>query len=156
MADAAVTRFSYIVKRLEAAVRAHLDVVCRAHDVTTSQYVALSVLRVHPKMSSAQLAARSFVSPQSANQLVAALERAGLIERAASARNRRVLEISLTDKGAEMLASCDAAVDEIEERMLDGLSDGTVQSSRQALQRCIKNLSPVAAPAAPAVAEPGR
>lgn len=149
MAEAPATRFSYIVKRLESAVRAQLDTVCRERDLTTTQYVALSVLRVHPKMSSAQLAARSFVSPQSANQLVAALERAGLIERAASATNRRVLEITLTSRGTEVLASCDAAVDEIEARMLAGLDASSVRESRAAMLRCIGNLTPSPSPAAP-------
>ncbi|HVC24508.1 MAG TPA: MarR family transcriptional regulator [Acidimicrobiales bacterium] len=141
MTDAPVTRFSYVVKRLEAAVRAHLDVICREHDVTTMQYVALSVLRVHPGMSSAQLASRSFVSPQSANQMVAALERAGLIEREPRERNRRVLEISLTDKGIAMLDACEVAVDEFEERMLRGLGEPAMRSCRQTMNACIRNLS---------------
>ncbi|MDA8290688.1 MAG: MarR family transcriptional regulator [Actinomycetota bacterium] len=140
MADAPATRFSYVVKRLEAAVRAELDSVCRERDLTTTQYVALSVLRGHPGMSSAQLAARSFVSPQSANQLVGALERSGLIVRTASASNRRILEIALTERGAAALASCDAAVDEVEDRMLGGLSAESVEEGRATMLRCIANL----------------
>jgi DNA-binding MarR family transcriptional regulator len=141
MSDAPPTRISYIVKRLEAAVRARLDLICREHGITTMQYVALSVVRVHAGISSAQLAARSFVSPQSANQMVATLERACLIERVADERNRRILHIDLTDKGLAMLASCDAAVDDLEDLMLGGLDAPDLQRLRRTMNTCIHNLT---------------
>ena len=105
MVDATTPRISYVVKRLESALRAQLDLICRDKGITTMQYVALSVLHVHPGMSSAQLAARSFVSPQSANQMVTTLERTGYLVRAPYEQNRRILQISLTEKGLELLAA---------------------------------------------------
>ena len=137
---APATRISYTVKRLEVAVRARLDAICRESGVTTMQYVALSVLHVHPGMSSAQLAARSFVSAQSANQMVALLEKAGFINRSPSDQNRRVLRITLTEVGLAALRSCDAAVDELEKVMLSGLEPVEVRSLQAAMNRCVKNL----------------
>jgi DNA-binding MarR family transcriptional regulator len=130
------------VKRLESALRAQLDLICRDKGITTMQYVALSVLHVHPGMSSAQLAARSFVSPQSANQMVTTLERTGYLVRAPYEQNRRILQISLTEKGLELLAACDGAVDDLESTMLEGVDDGAQKVLRQAVNTCIRNLSP--------------
>jgi DNA-binding MarR family transcriptional regulator len=149
MAAAPVTRISYTVKRLEVAVRARLDAICRDNGVTTMQYVALSVLHLHPGMSSAQLAVRSFVSAQSANQMVAVLEQAGFIDRCPSDHNRRVLRITLSEMGLAVLRSCDAAVDELEKVMLHGLEPAEVRSLRAIMNRCVKNLGPSQTSASP-------
>jgi DNA-binding MarR family transcriptional regulator len=143
MPDINATRISYTVKWLEAALRSHLDSICRPHGITTMQYVVLSVLNVHPGMSSAQLAVRSFVSPQSSHQMIVGLESAGLIERRPDPLNRRVLKISLTDDGRKVLSSCDRDVDELERRMLQSLDENEALAVRSALNRCILSLSPV-------------
>lgn len=141
MADVPASRFTYDVKRLESAVRRRLDAICRDVGVSTAQYTALSVLRSRPGMSSAQLAERSFIRPQSANQTVAELERLGFIERAADELNHRVLRTSLTDQGRSILDACDRAVDALEEVMFDGVSDGEAAELRKIMNRCIRNLS---------------
>jgi DNA-binding MarR family transcriptional regulator len=141
MTDVPTSRISYTVKRLESAVRAHLDVICRQYGVTTTQYTVLSVLRVNPGLSSAQLAVRSFVSPQSANQMVAALESAGLIKRAPDEVNRRILRARLTSNGQRILETCDSAVHNLETLMFSGLSDSDLLRLRHALDQCIQNLS---------------
>jgi len=66
-------RVSYLVKELERALRTRIDEVLQPLALTAVQYTALSVLSLHAGMSSAQLARRSFVSPQAANEMVGAL-----------------------------------------------------------------------------------
>src|SRR5207244_1788274 len=100
-------RATYLIKQLEWAVRANLDEIMRTFNITTLQYTALSVLSRHPGMSAAQLARRSFVSSQAANEMVSALERKGLVERGVDETNRRALKVFLTDAGADVLARCD-------------------------------------------------
>ena len=107
MAEVPAPRVTYTAKRLESAVRRRLDVLCRANGVSTAQYTALSVLRSRPGMSSAQLANRSFITPQSANQTIAKLEGLGCIERTTDESNHRVLRTSLTDRGRAYLEACD-------------------------------------------------
>ena len=51
-------RVTYLAKRLESAVRRDLDAAMQAQGLTTPQYAALSILRRHPGLSSAQLARR--------------------------------------------------------------------------------------------------
>ena len=134
-------RVVYVVKQLELAVRARLDQICREYGVTTAQYTALSVVRVRPGISSAQLAVRSFITPQSAHQTVSELERAGLIDRLPDEVNRRILRIHLTAKGLLLLESCDGAVDELERQMFEGMHDNERSQLQSLLSRCIRNLS---------------
>lgn len=138
--ERSAVRLGYLVKQLETLIRSHLDDICPRYGLSTMQYVALSVLALHPEMSSAQLAARSFVSAQSAHQMVTALERAGLIVRTPDVSNRRILRITLTDAGAECLASCDRAVRALEDTMLAGVGAAEATQLGASLGSCIANL----------------
>src|SRR5690242_20099057 len=74
-------RVGYLVYRLERRLRSRLDTAVRAHGLTTTEYVTLSVLRTHDGMSSAQLARWAFVSPQAMNVVITALQRRRLVRR---------------------------------------------------------------------------
>ena len=132
---------TYLVKRLELAVRSEIDATVGQYGVTVLQYTALSVLARHPGLSSAQLARRSFVSMQAGSEMVGVLERKGLISRSPHESNRRVLRISLTSAGEELLHACQPAIDDLERRMLKQLSDERLQSLRDDLAVCIEELS---------------
>jgi DNA-binding MarR family transcriptional regulator len=83
-------RLTYLVKRLEMAERARMEEVLRPLEVTLHQYTALSILERREGLSSAQLARRHVVTPQAMHQLIATMERDGLIERRPDEANRRI------------------------------------------------------------------
>lgn len=130
-------RATYLIKQLEWAVRAHLDEIMRSFNITTLQYTALSVLARHPGMSAAQLARRSFVSSQAANEMVSALERKGLVERGVDETNRRALKVFLTDEGADVLGQCDGHVDRLEAQMFAHVSGPKETQFRAVLRSCL-------------------
>jgi DNA-binding MarR family transcriptional regulator len=134
-------RATYLLKQLEWAVRAHLDEIMRSFNLTTLQYTALSVLSHHPGMSAAQLARRSFVSSQAANEMVSALERKGLVERGVDETNRRALKVFLTDTGADVLARCDAHVDQLETQMFAGVTSAKESQFRSVLRSCLEAIN---------------
>jgi DNA-binding MarR family transcriptional regulator len=113
-----VPRVSYVVARLDRALRREIDKRVSPHGLTASQYTALSVLATRTGLSGAQLARRAYVRPQSMSELIAALERQGLIERSPDPAHKRILRATLTRKGRRVLAACDAAIDEMEAAML--------------------------------------
>jgi DNA-binding MarR family transcriptional regulator len=127
---------SYLVKQVESALRARLDTALRPHNVTTMQYTALTVLQHRGDLSSAQLARRCFVRPQTMHEMVVALERLGLIERHPSADRRHVLLARLTPVGLEKLAECRPDVDLIERDMVKDLTDEDLNMLRALLERC--------------------
>lgn len=133
-------RLSYLVKQLELAVRAEMDVHARDHDLTTLQYTALTVLQRHPEMSGADLSRRSFVSAQAGNEIVAHLERKGLIERTPDSRNRRILRMRLTMEGERVVEACDSWMNDLEKAMLAGLAQRDVNTLRRLLGTCVGNM----------------
>lgn len=131
-------RISYVIARLERAVRAAINERVRPFGLTTQQYTTLSILGRRGGLSNAQLARRANMTPQSMSELIEALESKGLLVRKAHPNHRRVFPASLTPKGCKVLTACDAAVDEMEDEMLAELSHadrGRLRSSLIAAAR---------------------
>jgi DNA-binding MarR family transcriptional regulator len=133
-------RISYVVGRLDRALRREIGRLVAPHGLTVPQYTALSILRDRAGLSNAQLARRSYVTPQSMNEVIAALERDGLVARSPAANHGRVLEMTLTDAGHEVLARCEQAVDEMESRMLADLDEEGRAQLLTALKDCVHHL----------------
>lgn len=91
-------------------------------------------------LSNAQLARRTYVSPQAMNQLLEQLETAGLIIRLKHETNARIRPTALTERGREVLLQCDAAVDQLEEEMLNGVSRDERDALTQHLITCVRQL----------------
>jgi DNA-binding MarR family transcriptional regulator len=124
--DAAATRteprISYVVARLERAVRAAIAERVAPYGLTTLQYTTLSVLHRHGEpLSNAQLARRAYMTPQSMSEVIDALERNGLIKRNPHPNHRRKLPAMLTAEGRRVLAACEVAAQELEDVMLADL-----------------------------------
>ena len=133
-------RITYLVKRLESAVRRDLDAVLHEQGLTTPQYAALSILGRSPGLSSAQLARRAFVSAQSMHVMVAAFVRSGFVRRQPDSENQRILRNYLTSQGEEKLARGQEVADRLEQRMVEGLTEEQVRCLRDAMDVCVRNL----------------
>lgn len=133
-------RISYVVARLERAVRQGINELVKPYGLTTLQYTTLSVLGGRGELSNAQLARRAYMTPQSMSEVIEALEQKGLIERSPSPNHRRVMHAALTAKGRTVLRECDAVVDEFEARMLAGLTARQTKSLRCGLIEAVHSL----------------
>lgn len=111
-------RFSYAVATLERSIRRSLGAVLRPFELTVAEYTALSLIRRRDGYSNAQLARRSFVSPQAMHEMISSLEKRALLERAPSESHRSMRHTHLTKRGRDLLDRCNVAVDEMEETML--------------------------------------
>jgi DNA-binding MarR family transcriptional regulator len=130
-------RISYVVARLERAVRRALAERLRPTGLTVPQYTTLSVLRSRSGLSNAQLARRSYITPQTMSEVIVALEEKGLVERTPDPSHKRILRITVTRKGRGLMERCDAAVNEMEEQMLAELSEQDSAELLRALRSCV-------------------
>ncbi len=133
-------RLSYIVARLERAMRRAIHERVQPYDLTTLQYTTLSVLGRRGALSNAQLARRSYMSPQAMSEVIEALENRGLIERSRHPHHLRVYPVGLTAKGREVLAACEAAVDELEAEIFGGLDEAGRQCLRDGLVSAVRHM----------------
>lgn len=135
----------YLVKRLELVIRALMDDALRPLGVTTLQYTAMTVLDSRGPLSSAQLARRSFLRPQTMHEMVLNLEKRGVIAREPHEGNKRILLAQLTDEGRELLARCNPLVLEIERELLADLPADARGAFRDQLQHGIVALGTLSA-----------
>lgn len=133
-------RVSYVIGRLDRALRRHLDEGIGRHGLTTLQYTTLSVLRARSGLSNAQLARRSFMTPQAMSEVLARLEQKGLIRREPDPSHGRVRRVELTGAGHDALDACDRVVDGIEETMLGQLGARDRVQLGAALRSCVRML----------------
>lgn len=133
-------RLSYLIGQLDRVISRRLSEALARQGLTLSQYTALSVLRARGRSSNAQVAERSFITPQSANEVLKAMEAQGWVAREADPMNRRIVLLSLTDEGEELLVACDAAASHVEGAMLDGLGERAGTDLQALLHACVRNL----------------
>ncbi len=131
-------RTSYLVKRLDTAVREFLEEALVLRGVTLAQYTILSMVSDVDGMSSADVARRSSVTKQATNEIINALERKKLISRAADGENRRILRIKLTRAGRAVLRGCDLAVDRSERRFYEKISATRLLALRRTIEILIE------------------
>ena len=115
-------RATYAIARLHRAMRHELDEAVRPFGVSTPQYATLVELHRQASQTNAQLARRTFMTPQSMSEVIKVLETKGLVTRAADETHARLIRISLTDDGLRVLGECEQAVDVVEEQMLRELT----------------------------------
>jgi len=132
---------AYLIGRLDHMLSRRIRDSIAPMGITAAQYTALSVFRKHGQLSNAQLAERSMVSPQSANEMVKTMEQRGWIARKSPSNHGRIIQIGLTPEGLALLKKCDAAVVEVESAMLAEIG-GTEQGALYAqLKTMVRGLS---------------
>ena len=110
---------TYLIGRLDRIVRRALDERLREFGLTALGYTALTVLEARPGLSNAQLARRSFMTPQGMNQVIDALVDKGPVRRVPSTHNRRIRCIELTERGVWVVDQCSERVNQYEQSLLD-------------------------------------
>ncbi len=112
-----------------------IDPALKQHGLTSLQYTVLSVIKRYSGLSSAELSRHFFVTPQTMGPILTQLDKRGLILREANAENRRLLAITLTEKGNHLLETCNHVIAEIEQEIFGELDKETLQHFRETLQR---------------------
>lgn len=139
-AGEALPRVSYVIGRLDRALRRELDHRLADLGLSWPEYTAMSILYRTSGLSNAQLARRSYVAPQTMLEVIARLEEAGYIERRPSPSHRRILETRLTERGLVELEACDRAVDEMEQEMLAEVPESARALLLAQLVGCVRAL----------------
>jgi DNA-binding MarR family transcriptional regulator len=134
-------RVSYLVGRFDRLLRRRLGSALAGHGISLPEYTALSVLSARSGLSNAQLARRSLITPQAANEVLTRLEERKLVRRGADPKHGRVRPAALTAAGRRLLAQADGAVDTVEREMLAGIGGAERRALRDALALAVRNLS---------------
>lgn len=134
------TSLGYLLKEASTALRVAMEEVLRPLGMTVTHYSCLELLAQRPGMSNSELARGAFVTRQSMNVLLQALERDGYVTRPAEAAVGKVLPAQLTPRGRQSLEEASAAVRAVEVRMLAGMTETEQESAFRTLRSMIHSL----------------
>jgi DNA-binding MarR family transcriptional regulator len=134
------TSLGYLLKEASSALRAAMEAVLRPLGMTVTQYSCLELLAQRPGLSNSQLARGAFVTRQSMNVLLQALERDGYVTRLAEAPVGKVLPTRLTARGRRLLDKATVAVRSVEARMLSGMTEDERSMAFKLLRSMVHSL----------------
>lgn len=130
----------YALKEAASALHTAMDSVLRPLGMTVTHYSCLELLAQRPGLSNSELARGAFVTRQSMNVLLQALERDGYVERPAQPPVGKALPARLTERGRQRQEEASAAVRTVEDKMLSGLTDAERSDAFRLLQSMIGSL----------------
>ncbi|WP_291712750.1 MarR family transcriptional regulator, partial [Bradyrhizobium sp.] len=119
--DAVYTKPGYLFRRMQQIAVAIFMEECREFDLTPVQYAALVAIQTHPGIDATRLSAVIAFDRSTLGSVIERLQAKGLIERAASAEDRRVKLLTITKAGAALLRDIVPAVERAQARMLQPL-----------------------------------
>ncbi|MZE79279.1 MarR family winged helix-turn-helix transcriptional regulator [Streptomyces xinghaiensis] len=134
------TSLGYLLKEASSALRTAMEEVLRPLGMSVTHYSCLELLAQRPGLSNSELARGAFVTRQTMNVLLQALERDGYVTRPAEAPVGKALPTRLTPRGRRSLEKASAAVRSVEARMLAGLTEAEQSDALRILRRMIHSL----------------
>jgi DNA-binding MarR family transcriptional regulator len=111
-------------------------------ELTLHQYNVLRILRgSHPTgLPSGEIANRMIARDPDITRLVDRLERRDLVTRVRSHQDRRVVEVTITEKGLKLLRDLDRHVDRFPRSMLGHLGAKKLEQFRGLLEQTLTDL----------------
>jgi DNA-binding MarR family transcriptional regulator len=113
---------AYLLRQAQAATRLAMERALADLGATPPQFVVLTMLRAYPGLSGADLARVAMLTPQTTGVIIRNLERDGAIRKTPHPVHGRVLQWTVTRRGAALLDKCRRHAQVIERRMVAGLS----------------------------------
>ena len=135
--DEPVERFTASWERFFRAVRRARARIPddREASLTLAQYQLLAPLSESSPRSVGELKAAAGVAGPTVTKLLDGLERGGLVERTPSERDRRSIDVSLTDEGRRVMDETREWVDEGRRRIYDALEPREREEAERLLSR---------------------
>jgi DNA-binding MarR family transcriptional regulator len=138
--DAEVARVKTLMRRLLVALKGRLDDELREKHLTSAQWRFLNEVKERPGSSGAQLARACYVTPQSAQAMMAYAVERGWVTRGTHAENHRLVTARLTPKGERLLAYAHEVLARLEAEVWAGVSLGDLREMNRVMERGLKNL----------------
>jgi DNA-binding MarR family transcriptional regulator len=131
----------YIVGRVNQGLRREMRARLAQWSLSVQEYTTLSVLDARPGLSNAQLARRALVTPQSMIEILAKLERRGLVQREVDPDHGRILRAEVTPGGSDLLREADPRIQAIQDAMLESVPEAERVAAMRAMRGAMRNLS---------------
>lgn len=131
---------AYLLRQAQAATRLAMERSLADLGVTSPQFVVLTMLKAYPGLSGADLARVAMLTPQTVGVIIRNLERDGAIKKTPHPVHGRMLQWTVTPRGAALLDKCRQHAQTVERRLAAGLSAPAERTIRRWLARIAADL----------------
>ncbi|MHC2991564.1 MarR family transcriptional regulator [Pontibacter sp. HJ8] len=109
---------------------ARIDSLLKPYDISSQQYNVLRILRGQQgqPINLFEIQERMLNRMSNATRLVEKLRQKGLVTRELCEENRRKVEISITDKGLQLLDKLDPLMQQLEENLFKDVSESDAEN----------------------------
>jgi DNA-binding MarR family transcriptional regulator len=121
----------YLLRQAAGGFRLSLERALADFDVTSPQFVVMTMIGAYPGASNADLARLAMLTPQTLSTIIANLLRAGVVSRQPHAVHGRIQQLQLTESGTKLLAKCRARVANLEAELEADLTPAEEQILRR-------------------------
>lgn len=132
-------QFGYLISQARNALFAALDKEMLPLDLTASQFVVVISAMRNQARTVNEFCQLAEVEPGPMSRLLDRLEAKGIVRRVRDLKDRRQVNVVLTDKGAALCPQINAALHKIYGQLLKGFSEQEAQAFRHALERILFN-----------------
>jgi DNA-binding MarR family transcriptional regulator len=129
----------YLLHQLVTSMRRQIELAMTAHDLTAAQWYPLWKIKRDGPTSAQELSRDMDIDAGATTRLIDRLAAKGLVERARSSSDRRVLMLTLTRAGDAVAAQVPLVLAEVNNTYLHGFSRDDWQLLQQLLRRMLAN-----------------
>ena len=124
-------------------MRAHCEERGKPYVITPPQWGALSLLLAQDGLTIGTMSQIRGVDAPTGTGIITRLEQNGLIERRHDREDRRVVKVYLTDEGRDIVHTLASPVEQFDQSMKRGFSEGEQDRLLAQLQQIIANVSEI-------------
>lgn len=125
----------FLVVRTARTMKKALDAKLSEFGLTTSQHTVLSALAKEDGLSLSEVGKRVFLDKPAITGLADRLEKDNFVERRRTSKDRRVIQLFLTEKGSSLLQELDELAAMVDHKLVESLSKPDLEKFRSTLNR---------------------
>lgn len=133
----------YWVNHLGFQLRKELETafVANGHRVTSEEWALLLILSKHGQLSPRDLSQLTLRDPTTVSRLIDRLEGKGLIERTRTRKDRRIVDVGITETGRALFAKLADIASRLIDLSLQGIAPQDLERVNQVLKKMSENLT---------------
>lgn len=131
------------ILRTHSLLSMSFDRLFRKHGISSPQYNILRILRGHNQegLASLEIASQMIACVPDITRLLDRLEKSGYVIRERSTEDRRVVRVSLTNKGKKILKKLDVPIHDAEQASLGHMTRKDLKELSRLMTKARKNVS---------------
>ena len=141
LGEVGINQFApYLMNRIAARYNANVAEALKAHDITTTEMRVLAILSLSSSVTINELAVYTVTQQSTMSRALDELEEQGLIRRIARPGDRRVRDVSITQKGRQAFESVWPILYEQFQQLFDGVQEEEYRGFVSTLHRILRNI----------------